>query len=113
MVIEERAGRRIVTLNQSPPINFCRPAVDPLFQSAAKVVGARVLGCVLTGMGSDGRTGSDAIVKTGGAVIVQDEPTSIVWGMPGAVANAGLAAAIRPLRDIAPAILDVLKGNAP
>jgi two-component system, chemotaxis family, protein-glutamate methylesterase/glutaminase len=113
MVIEERAGRRFVTLNQSPPINFCRPAVDPLFQSAARITGGRVLGCVLTGMGSDGRSGADAIVKAGGAVIVQDEPTSIVWGMPGAVANAGLAASIKPLRDIAPALLDILKGNAP
>lgn len=113
MVLEERAGRRFVTLNQSPPINFCRPAVDPLFESAARVTRGRVLGCVLTGMGSDGRNGADAIVRAGGAVIVQDEPTSVVWGMPGAVANAGLAAAIKPLRDIAPALLDTLKGNAP
>ena len=84
-----------------------------LFQTAAQATGGRILGCVLTGMGSDGRNGSDAIVKAGGAVIVQDEPTSIVWGMPGSVANAGLAASIKPLREIAPALLDVLKGNTP
>ena len=113
MVVEDRNGRRTIRLNQSPPINFCRPAVDPLFQTAAQATGGRILGCVLTGMGSDGRNGSDAIVKAGGAVIVQDEPTSIVWGMPGSVANAGLAASIKPLREIAPALLDVLKGNTP
>jgi two-component system, chemotaxis family, protein-glutamate methylesterase/glutaminase len=113
LTVVRRHGALVCGLDQSPPVNFCRPAVDPLFKSAVQTFGARVLGVVLTGMGSDGAGGAADIVKAGGSVIAQDEATSVVWGMPGAVARAGLAAAIKPLPDIAPAILALLSGARP
>lgn len=91
-------------VNQNPPENHCRPAVDVLFRSAASVYGSRVLAVVLTGMGSDGLLGCRAIRSHGGSVIAQDQATSTVWGMPGVVARAGLAHKILPLSAIAPAI---------
>jgi two-component system, chemotaxis family, protein-glutamate methylesterase/glutaminase len=93
---------RTLHLDKNAPENFCRPAVDPMLRSVAAAFGARVLVLILTGMGSDGAKGSARIVETGGAVLVQDEATSVVWGMPGAVAQAGLASAILPLREIGP-----------
>jgi two-component system chemotaxis response regulator CheB len=98
MVIKGKGGP--IELNQNAPENFCRPAVDPLFRSVAAAYGASVLAVVLTGMGSDGREGSRSIVGAGGTVIAQDEETSVVWGMPGAVAQAGLAAAVLPLNSV-------------
>ena len=92
-------------LNQNPPENFCRPSVDVLFRTAAQVCAGRVLGVVLTGMGSDGLAGSRAIRSAGGCVFAQDGATSVVWGMPGAVANAGLANKILPLDAIPAEIL--------
>ncbi|MCL3860891.1 chemotaxis response regulator protein-glutamate methylesterase [Actinotalea sp. K2] len=92
-------GRTVVT--QGPPVNFCRPSVDVMFRSAVAVYGGELLGVVLTGMGSDGRSACEDLVTAGGTVIVQDEPTSVVWGMPGAVAMAGLAHSILPLDEIA------------
>lgn len=89
-----------VALSDDPPENACRPAADPLFRSAATVWGAGTLGVVLTGMGRDGLEGSRAIVAAGGAVIVQDEFTSTIWGMPGHVARAGLADAVLPLSQL-------------
>ncbi len=77
-------------LDDSPPVHFCKPAVDIMFSSAAEVWGGWVLGVVLTGMGSDGLNGANDIVAAGGAIIAQDEATSVVWGMPGSVAEAGL-----------------------
>jgi two-component system chemotaxis response regulator CheB len=94
-------------LNQDPPENHCRPAVDALFRSAACVYGSGVLAVVLTGMGSDGLAGSRLIRKQGGIVLAQDEATSTVWGMPGSVAQAGLAHRILPLDAIAPEILRI------
>jgi two-component system, chemotaxis family, protein-glutamate methylesterase/glutaminase len=91
-------------LNQNPPENHCRPAVDVLFRSAAEVYGSGVLAVVLTGMGSDGLMGCRAIRSHGGTVIAQDQATSTVWGMPGAVAQAGLAHKVLPLAAIAPEI---------
>jgi len=90
-----------IILNQEPPENSCRPAVDVLFRSVAESYGAHVLAVVLTGMGQDGKLGCEAVLQAGGQVIVQDEATSVVWGMPGAVANADLADAILPLDSIA------------
>lgn len=90
-----------VTMNQEAPQNSCRPSVDVLFESAAKEYGGNVLGVVLTGMGSDGVRGAQRIRSAGGQVIVQDEATSVVWGMPGQVAAAGLADRILPLGDMA------------
>lgn len=104
LTIRQDGPRMTVVLNQEPPENSCRPAVDPMFRSLASVYGAKVLGVVLTGMGHDGGVGSDHIKAAGGQVIVQDEATSVVWGMPGTVADAGLADQVLPL----PAIADEL-----
>jgi two-component system chemotaxis response regulator CheB len=100
-------------LDQGTPENYCRPAVDVLFRSVAETYGGRVLAVVLTGMGSDGARGSAEIVRAGGSVLVQDEATSVVWGMPGAVATAGLASAQLPLGDVAPAILTRIAAGRP
>jgi two-component system chemotaxis response regulator CheB len=96
-------GRRgpVVATNQEPRQNGCRPAVDVLFGSAAAVFGDRVLACVLTGMGQDGLDGSRRLRAAGSEIVVQDEATSVVWGMPGAVAAAGLADRVLPLPQIA------------
>jgi two-component system chemotaxis response regulator CheB len=94
-------------LNQGPLENHCRPAVDTLFRSLAAVYGTGVLAVVLTGMGSDGMLGCRAIRDRGGSVLAQDQATSTVWGMPGAVANAGLAHNVLPLNEIAPEILRI------
>lgn len=95
-------GAEVVTvLHQAPPENSCRPAVDVLFRSAAHVYGRHCLGVVLTGMGHDGLRGAEQIVQCGGTVVAQDEATSVVWGMPRAVAEAGLARDVLPLTAIA------------
>jgi len=97
-----RSGVDVITvLHQGPAENSCRPAVDVLFRSAAEVYGAGCLAAVLTGMGQDGRLGAERIVQAGGAVVAQDEKTSVVWGMPRAVAEAGLAGRVLPLESIA------------
>ncbi len=92
-------------INHDPQENSCRPAVDVLFRSVAHSYGANVLGVVLTGMGSDGTRGSAVIREAGGAVIVQDEASSVVWGMPGNVVAASLADRICPLDGIAPEVV--------
>jgi two-component system chemotaxis response regulator CheB len=98
-VVSDRRGL-VTRLTQDPPENYCRPAVDVLFRSAAAAVGGSVLGVVLTGMGADGAKGSRNIVDRGGAVLAQDQHTSVVWGMPGAVTNAGLAERVLPLSEL-------------
>ena len=98
-VVRTAAGVAIALTNE-PPEHSCRPAADVLFRSAARVWGAGTLGVVLTGMGRDGLTGSEAIVAAGGTVVAQDELTSVVWGMPGHVARAGLAEAVLPLKQL-------------
>jgi two-component system chemotaxis response regulator CheB len=100
-----------IVLGNDPPINFCRPSVDPLFASAAAVWGSSVLAVVLTGMGSDGTQGAADIVAAGGSVIAQDEATSVVWGMPRSVAQAGLCSAVLPLDQIPGKILRLLVGS--
>jgi two-component system chemotaxis response regulator CheB len=94
-------GGRVIRLTKEPPENFCRPAVDPLFRSLAQVYGAGVLGVILTGMGSDGAKGARVLVEAGSTVVAQDEQTSVVWGMPGAAAHAGVCSAVLPLNEIA------------
>jgi two-component system chemotaxis response regulator CheB len=89
-----------IRLTDAPPENSCRPAADVLFRSAARIWGSGTLGVVLTGMGRDGLAGSRAVVEAGGRVIVQDEFSSVVWGMPGEVAKAGLADVVLPLGQI-------------
>ncbi len=93
-----------VRLSQEQPENYCRPAVDVLFRTAASVFGAHVLAVVLTGMGQDGARGARAVVDAGGSVLAQDRATSVVWGMPGAVASAGLAEEVLPLSALARAV---------
>jgi two-component system chemotaxis response regulator CheB len=95
-------------LDQGPLENHCRPAVDVLFRSAAQVFGSGVLAVVLTGMGSDGLIGCRMIRDHGGSVLAQDQPSSTVWGMPGAVSNAGLANKVLPLDAIVPEILRIV-----
>ncbi|WP_333810858.1 chemotaxis response regulator protein-glutamate methylesterase [Timonella senegalensis] len=95
-------------LVQSEPVNYCRPSVDVLFQSAHELYGGELLSVVLTGMGADGRAGAGLIAQAGGTVIVQDQATSVVWGMPGAVATAGFAHRIVPIDEIAPTIARVV-----
>ena len=111
MVVRKTGGTNVIHLEDGPPINFCKPAVDPLFTSAAQAWGAQTFGCVLTGMGHDGAHGAGDIVAAGGSVIAQDEATSVVWGMPGAVAQAGHACAVLPIDQIAPKIMRVFSGD--
>ena len=104
MTIEKVAGISRIKLNQDAQENSCRPAVDVLFRSAAAAFGPNVLAVVLTGMGQDGLHGGEVIRAAGGSMICQDQATSVVWGMPGFVAKAGLAEAVLPLNSIAPEI---------
>jgi two-component system chemotaxis response regulator CheB len=100
MTVEGNSPSKI-HLIQTPPVNFCRPSADPMLHSLTTIYGSGLLCVVLTGMGADGLTGATELVAAGGCVIAQDQATSVVWGMPGAVANAGLCSAILPLDGIA------------
>lgn len=101
MVLERQDKTVKLSLNQEPPENSCRPAVDVMFRSVAKIYGPAALAVVMTGMGSDGVRGSADVRERGGTVIVQDEATSVVWGMPGQVAASGLADGVVPLGELA------------
>jgi two-component system chemotaxis response regulator CheB len=101
MRVDRRNGTATIVLDDGPPVNFCKPAVDPLFSSASKIWGPSILAVILTGMGSDGAHGAADIVAAGGSIIAQDEATSVVWGMPGAATNAGVCSAVLPLEQIA------------
>ena len=105
MRVRRRDGIVQVVLDDGPPVNSCRPAADVLFRDAAAVYGGGVLGIVLTGMGSDGCSGSKAIVIAGGHVIAQTEASAVVPSMPAAVATAGLADAVVSLDDVAGEVL--------
>ncbi|MEQ9642721.1 MAG: chemotaxis response regulator protein-glutamate methylesterase [Alphaproteobacteria bacterium] len=111
LTVQVRGGQPKIALEKGPPENFCRPAVDPMFRSLAKAYGGAVLGVVLTGMGHDGLSGGQAIVAAGGAIVAQDEASSVVWGMPGAVATGGLCSAVLPLREIGPTICRLANGG--
>jgi len=102
-----------IKLDQSAQVNWCRPAVDPLFKSAAEAYGNHVLAVVLTGMGHDGRDGAQALVNVGASVMAQDEASSVVWGMPGAVAEAGLAEIIKPVEGLTLACKAFARGERP
>ncbi len=104
-------GGPVIALGDDPPINFCKPAVDPLLSSAARVWGPRSLAVVLTGMGADGTRGAAEFVAAGGSVIAQDEATSVVWGMPRSVAQAGLCSAVLPLPQIGAKINHLFSGD--
>jgi two-component system, chemotaxis family, protein-glutamate methylesterase/glutaminase len=111
MVVERVNNAPVIALGDGPPVNFCKPAVDPLFSSAARIWGPSILAVILTGMGSDGAHGAADIVAAGGSIIAQDEATSIVWGMPGAAANAGVCSAVLPLDQIAGKIGRLFSGE--
>ncbi|MFT5488664.1 MAG: two-component system chemotaxis response regulator CheB, partial [Alphaproteobacteria bacterium] len=99
----------VIRLNQEPAENYCRPSVEPLFRSVAKEFGSATLALMLTGMGHDGLDASETLVDTGATLIAQDEESSVVWGMPGAVANAGLCAEILPIDQIAPRAINLMR----
>ena len=101
LLFENNCGRPTLRLDDGPPENYCKPAVDPMLRSAAPIYQQRLLTVILTGMGHDGREGGRNVVDAGGTVVAQDEASSVVWGMPGAVANAGLCSAVIPLDEIA------------
>lgn len=105
MVLEGDSRTATIQVNQDPPENSCRPAVDVLFRTVAQIYGARTLAVILTGMGQDGLIGCEHIRDAGGRILAQDENTSVVWGMPGFVAKAGLADKVLPLNEIGPEIL--------
>lgn len=105
MTVKREGGQLKLQLDQSPPENFCRPSADPMLRSLAKAYGDKILVAVLTGLGADGARGSSDIVAVGGSVIAQDEATSVVYGMPKAVADAKLTSAVFPLNRIAPYLL--------
>ncbi len=109
MTVKNEGSEKVIALNQEPPENFCRPAVDPMMRSLVKAYG-RVLAVILTGMGHDGREGCRTIVEAGGDVIAQDEMTSVVWGMPGAVAQAGLCCEVLPVTEIGASVQRLARG---
>ncbi len=104
MTIDGAGRDKVVRLSKAPPENFCRPSVDPMLRSLTAVYGGRILTIMLTGMGHDGLAGGRAVVDAGGTLVAQDEGTSVVWGMPGAVATAGLCSAVLPVDEIGPYI---------
>ena len=111
MRVTRQGAGAVVALDDGPPINFCKPAVDPLFTSAIDAWQGSILALILTGMGSDGMRGGKDIVAAGGSVIAQDEATSVVWGMPGAAAHAGICSAVLPLNQIAPKLVRLFSGD--
>ena len=114
MTVRRKGLSAHLEINQHPPENSCRPSVDVLFRSVAAAYGANVLGVVMTGMGSDGVIGLRHIREAGGEVIIQDEASSVVWGMPGLVYAAGQADGVYPLKQMVPEIVRrVLQSRAP
>jgi two-component system, chemotaxis family, protein-glutamate methylesterase/glutaminase len=111
MRVVRHGADAVIALDDGPPVNFCKPAVDPLFSSAVDVWQGGILALVLTGMGSDGMRGGKDIVAAGGSIVAQDEASSVVWGMPGAAANAGICAAVLPLNQIAPKLVRLFSGD--
>lgn len=110
MTVARRDGTAVIVLDDGAPVHYCKPAVDPLFASAAEVWGSWNLALILTGMGTDGTAGAAEVVKAGGSVIAQDEATSVVWGMPGSAVSAGTCSAVLPLEQIAPKISRLFLG---
>ncbi len=112
LVARATAGLR-ARLSSAPPENQCRPAVDPMLRSAVEACGARVLAVILTGMGQDGLLGTRAVLAAGGSALAQDEASSVVWGMPGAVARDGLCAAVLPVAALAREIAAIVGHGVP
>lgn len=100
-----------IKLDDGPQINFCKPSVDPLFMTAASIYKKSLLSVILTGMGNDGTPGAGQVIKQGGTVLVQDEKTSVVWGMPGAAFHAGVVSQVLPLKQIGPKVVNIVRGK--
>jgi two-component system chemotaxis response regulator CheB len=113
MKVARRDGTAAIALDDGPPMHYCKSAVDPLFTSAAEVWGAWNLALILTGMGTDGTEGAEAIAKSGGSVIAQDEATSVVWGMPGHATAASVCSEVLPIDQIAPKVVRLFLGARP
>lgn len=111
MIVQGTSSLPVLNLNQEQPENSCRPAADPLFRSAVQLMGGDILGVVLTGMGQDGMLGCREVKEAGGIIIAQDRDTSVVWGMPGAVVEDGLADKILPLESIAGEIIRAVRAG--
>jgi two-component system chemotaxis response regulator CheB len=107
--VAQEKGGVVARLHEGPPENSCRPAVDVLFRSVAAVYGAGSLGVILTGMGQDGQRGSECLREAGARILAQDQKSSVVWGMPGAVVRAGLADRVVELDNMARVITAELK----
>lgn len=112
LLVERAGGALMARLSDGPAENYCRPSVDPMLRSACAATDGRVLVAMLTGMGQDGLLGTRTVVESGGALVAQDEATSVVWGMPGAVARAGLAHAVLPLPRMGAKLLAMLEGSS-
>ena len=100
LVLTEKDNNVHIELSDSPAENFCKPAVDPLFRSASHIYQDKLAGVVLTGMGADGCEGAKSIVSSGGVILSQDEDSSVVWGMPGAVAKNNVTHGIMSIKNI-------------
>lgn len=111
MEVHRDGSQKVIRLHQGPRENFCRPAVDPMFRSIVAAYGPATLALILTGMGQDGYLGGKALIEAGGSLVAQDEQTSVVWGMPGAVATAGLCCAVLPLTSIGSHLARMLNGG--
>ena len=111
MAVARQNGTPAIAITDGPLVNFCRPAVDPLFTTGAQTWGSATLAVILTGMGSDGMHGAQDVAAAAGSVIAQDEATSVVWGMPGSAAHAGVCSAVLPLDEIAPKIGRLFGGD--
>jgi len=111
MLVKKVGDNILINITRDPPENFCRPAVDPMLRSLVKVYGSKILVLILTGMGADGMLGCREVVAQGGAVIAQDEETSVVWGMPGAVAMDGLCVDVEPLPKLHETLIDLAQGQ--
>ncbi|MFG1425801.1 protein-glutamate methylesterase/protein-glutamine glutaminase [Roseixanthobacter glucoisosaccharinicivorans] len=111
MLVAKSGADTVIRLSDGPAVNFCKPAVDPLFDSVAAIYGSHVLAIVLTGMGSDGAKGAGVIADAGGSVIVQDEESSVVWGMPGATYAAGNASELISVNNIGAKVTRLLMGG--
>jgi two-component system chemotaxis response regulator CheB len=105
MLVEKKTGGTRIRTDPGPPENSCRPSVDVLFRSAAEVYGSHVLAVLMTGMGQDGFDGCKKIRKAGGQILVQDEASSVVWGMPRLAAEAGLVDQVLSLSELGRAIV--------
>ncbi len=110
MLLKKIGSDVVIKLDDGDPVNFCKPAVDPMLESLVPIYGAGILVCILTGMGRDGRDGAALVQEKGGTVLAQDEDSSVVWGMPGAAAQAGICHKVLPLSGLSGEVAKLIKG---